>query len=361
MSILARLALSYPGPEDQAFKLDVDLELPGQGTTAIYGQSGSGKTTLLRCLAGLQQTNNAKIQINGEVWQNESQLLPTHKRPLGYVFQEASLFEHLDVQGNLSYAQKRAHPGHAMLDEQRVIEMMGIGQLLQRRTAQLSGGERQRVAIARALLINPKLLLMDEPLAALDNLRKQEILPYLENLRAELQIPILYVSHSLDEVARLADHILVLHQGRVQAQGELSDVLARLDLNLASSADVGVVVDAKVIDRETRWQLMQVAFAGGELLLPDTGEDLGQTIRIRILARDVSLALTDNQGSSILNRLPAEVLEVVPDQNPAMRLVGLQIGSTRVTARLTHRSCEHLEVVPQRALWAQIKSVAVVR
>lgn len=361
MSIKANFALEYSSTDSNPFHLQVDLALPGRGITAIFGQSGSGKTTLLRCLAGLQQATRGHLEVNGEIWQSSSKFQPTHKRPLGYVFQEASLFEHLTVQGNLNYARKRAHHGHAMLGYDRVIEMMGIGALLNRNAGQLSGGERQRVAIARALLINPQMLLMDEPLAALDSARKQEILPYLENLRAELDIPILYVSHALDEVARLADYMVVLNAGQVTAQGELSEVLARLDLPLTPSADVGVVVDAQVIDRDSQWHLMRVAFSGGALWLADTNEALGQTIRIRILARDVSLALDDHRESSILNRLPATVLEVVPDQDPAMRLVGLQLGATRITARLTHRSCEHLEVQPKRQLWAQIKSVAVVR
>lgn len=364
MSIKANFALGYNTSDANPFQLQVDLTLPGGGITAIFGQSGSGKTTLLRCLAGLQQASQGELEVNGDVWQNATTFLPTHKRPLGYVFQEASLFEHLTVQGNLNYARKRAHRGQVLLADDQVVEMMGITPLLNRHAAQLSGGERQRVAIARALLINPQLLLMDEPLAALDTARKQEILPYLENLRAELDIPIIYVSHALDEVARLADHMVVLDEGKVKAQGELAEVLARLDLPLAISADVGVVVDARITDRDSRWHLMRVAFSGGELWLADTNEALGQTIRIRILARDVSLALDDHADSSILNRLPATVLEVVPDQDPAMRLVGLQLGTTRttrITARLTHRSCEHLQVQPSRQLWAQIKSVAVVR
>lgn len=361
MSIKANFALGYDTSDANPFQLQVDVTLPGRGITAIFGQSGSGKTTLLRCLAGLQQASQGKLEVNGDVWQSKTSFLPTHKRPLGYVFQEASLFEHLTVQGNLNYARKRAHRGQVLLADDQVVEMMGISPLLNRHAAQLSGGERQRVAIARALLINPQLLLMDEPLAALDTARKQEILPYLENLRAELDIPIIYVSHALDEVARLADHMVVLDEGKVKAQGELAEVLSRLDLPLAASADVGVVVDGRITDRDSRWHLMRVAFSGGELWLADTNEALGQTIRIRILARDVSLALDDHADSSILNRLPARVLEVVPDHDPAMRLIGLQLGTTRITARLTHRSCEHLQVEPGRQLWAQIKSVAVVR
>lgn len=361
MSIKADFSLGYSGTDTNPFQLHVDLNLPGRGITAIFGQSGSGKTTLLRCLAGLQQATHGHLEVNGNLWQSNTTFLPTHKRPLGYVFQEASLFEHLTVQGNLNYARKRAHGGHALLADDKVVQMMGISALLKRHANQLSGGERQRVAIARALLINPQLLLMDEPLAALDSARKQEILPYLEVLRGELDIPIIYVSHALDEVARLADYMVVLDAGKVTAQGELGEVLARLDLELAPGADVGVVVEAQVIERDSQWHLMRVAFSGGELWLADTNEQLGQTIRIRILARDVSLALDDHRDSSILNRLPATVLEVVPDQDPAMRLVGLQLGATRITARLTHRSCAHLEVQPQRQLWAQIKSVAVVR
>ncbi|MFC6979710.1 molybdenum ABC transporter ATP-binding protein [Microbulbifer taiwanensis] len=272
--------------------------LPGRGITAIFGRSGSGKTTLLRCFAGLQQADRARLVVGGETWQDEGLSLPTHKRPLGYVFQEASLFPHLSARGNLDYAIKRAGaecPGELI---ERVVSLMGIGPVLDRFPGQMSGGERQRVAIARALLIRPRLLLMDEPLASLDTARKQEILPYLERLRSEFDMPILYVSHSIDEVARLADHLLMLDGGRVAAQGDMPEMLSRLDLPLRLGEETGVVLEGRVLERNEQWHLARVGFAGGELWLRDGGDALDRQIRVRILARDVSLAL-EPQGKPV--------------------------------------------------------------
>ena len=228
-AIHAQFKLAYSG-----FTLDVDLDLPGRGVTALFGHSGSGKTALLRCIAGLERANSGFLAVNGRVWQDDSQrvYLPTYQRPLGYVFQEASLFPHLNVRRNLEYGMKRVPASERRASLEQAISLLGIGNLLTQLPDTLSGGERQRVAIARALAVSPQLLLMDEPLAALDQARKQEILPYLEQLHGELNIPILYVSHAADEVARLADHIVVMEAGKVLANGPLSDTLSRLDLPL---------------------------------------------------------------------------------------------------------------------------------
>ena len=195
------------------FSLDVDLRLPGRGVTALFGHSGSGKTTLLRCIAGLERSKG-RLTVNGATWQDDKRFLPTYQRPLGYVFQEANLFPHLSVRGNLTYGLKRVQVKDGKVPLDQAIDLLAIGHLLERKTTRLSGGERQRIAIARALAVNPKVLLMDEPLAALDQARKREILPFLEKLHDELEIPILYVTHSSDEVARLADHLVILSQGR---------------------------------------------------------------------------------------------------------------------------------------------------
>ena len=235
MSIKARFRLDYPG-----FALDADLELPGRGVSALFGHSGSGKTTLLRCIAGLER-GAGRLEVKGEVWQDADIFMPTHRRPLGYVFQDARLFAHLDVARNLDYGQRRAG-GAPAIERAAIVDLLGLGPLLDRLPARLSGGEQQRVAIARALLTAPRLLLMDEPLASLDLSRKQEILPYLERLRDELEIPMLYVSHAADEVARLADHIVVMQQGRAVAQGPLAATLARLDL--APGREVWVQIKA---------------------------------------------------------------------------------------------------------------------
>jgi molybdate transport system ATP-binding protein len=353
-TIKARFRLAYPD-----FSLDVDLELPGRGVTALFGPSGSGKTTLLRLIAGLARTADGYLCMRGEVWQDGANFLPTHRRPLGYVFQEASLFPHLSARGNLDYGMKRAE---ACLDRaafDHVIDLLGIGGLLDRRPHQLSGGERQRVAIARALALKPRLLLMDEPLAALDLARKQEILPYLERLHDELDIPVLYVSHAPDEVARLADHIVVLEAGRALAQGPLRDTLARVDLPIKLGEDAGVVLDTVVEERDPDWHLAHVRFAGGGIWVRDGGHAIGQAVRVRILARDVSLALARHTGTSILNILPAVVVEIAPDAHPAQALVRLDMGGSPLLARLTRRSAAALGLAPGQSVYAQVKAVAL--
>ena len=358
--IHARFQLSLPSPAGAGFSLDIDTLLPGRGITAVFGPSGCGKTTFLRCIAGLQKTAGGLLRVRDETWQDGAYFLPTHRRPLGYVFQEASLFPHLTAKGNLSYALKRAGTVPPGLYD-RVVELMGIGALLSRFPQRLSGGERQRVAIARALLIAPQLLLMDEPLASLDSERKREILPYLERLRSEFDLPILYVSHSFEEVARLADHLIVMKAGRVVAQGNLSKVLSRIDLPIAMGEDTGVVLEGRVIERDSHWHLARIAFAGGELWLRDGGDPVGTDIRVRVLARDLSLSLACHEDTSILNRLPAEVAEIATDADSAMILVRLRVGPSALVARLTRRSAEHLGLAPGCAVWAQVKSAAIVK
>lgn len=360
-NISARFKLSFPTSVKSSFILDVDLHLPGRGITAIFGYSGSGKTTLLRCVAGLQRADSGKLTVNDDVWQDENSFLPTHKRPLGYVFQEASLFPHLSAQGNLVYAMKRSGSERSLDHYQRVVELMGIEPFLHQFPNELSGGERQRVAIARALLVNPRLLLMDEPLAALDNARKEEILPYLERLHEQFDIPVLYVSHSVDEVARLADHLVILDAGKVAAQGSLIEVLSRIDLPVRLGEETGVVVEATVLERDSRWHLIRVGFAGGDLWVRDSGEAINQPLRIRVLAKDVSLALASHSDTSILNRLAAIVTEISSDTDDAMSLIRLKTGSITVIARVTRRSVDHLHLTVGCSVWAQIKSVAIVR
>ena len=357
MSISAKFSVSYPG-----FALDVDLDLPGRGVTALFGPSGSGKTTLLRCIAGLERSAGRLI-VNGETWQDENAFVPTHRRPLGYVFQDANLFAHLTVQGNLDYGLRRIPRPPASSDVAHaglVVDLLGIGALLQRTPDRLSGGERQRVAIARALLTSPRLLLMDEPLAALDLARKQEILPYLERLRDELDIPVLYVSHAADEVARLAAHIVVLDEGIAVAQGPLSETLARIDLPIRLGEDAGAVFDATVVERDAEWHLARVEFDGGELWVRDNGSALGQHVRVRILARDVSIASSVHDDVSIMNLLPATVIAHAGEDHPSLVLVQLRVGQLTLLARLTRRSAHRLDLAPGRVIWAQIKAVALI-
>ena len=368
----ARFRIDWPG-----FTLDVELKLPGRGVTALFGESGSGKTSLLRCIAGLERTPNGKLSVNGEVWQNDSCWLPTHRRPLAYVFQEASLFPHLSVLGNLRYGMARSE-GAKKLNLDQAIELLGIGHLLARKPAKLSGGERSRVAIARALAVAPRLLLLDEPLAALDLKRRQEILPYLEKLHDELDIPVLYVSHSADEVARLADHLVVLERGRALANGPLTETLARLDLPIQLGEDTGVVIDAVIGERDQQWQLARADFGGGGLWVRDGGHPLGHRVRVRILARDVSIASARLERTSIINTLPARVIGIADDNHPALALVRLEMGermgerresgegsegdgckTAPVLARLTRRSVHALSLQPGASVWVQIKAVAL--
>jgi molybdate transport system ATP-binding protein len=356
MSLDIRFRQDFPG-----FTLDVDLQLPGRGVTALFGSSGCGKSTLLRCIAGLNAAPNGRCVVNGEVWQDGPHSLPTHQRPLGYVFQEPQLFAHLSVSANLMYGRKRAAGAAQQVEWDRAIELLGIDHLLERRTAGLSGGERQRIAIARALLTSPRLLLMDEPLAALDLARKNEFMPYLERLTRELDIPVVYVSHAPDEVARLADHIVAMEAGRVMASGPLAEVLSRVDLPIRLGEDAGVVLEGVVVERDAAWSLARVAFPGGCLWVRDGGQEKGATVRIRILARDVSLALSPSADTSLLNSLPVVVDQLADDSHPALALCRLRVGtSSSLLARLTRRSAAALELQPGQAVWAQIKAVALI-
>jgi molybdate transport system ATP-binding protein len=360
--IQARFQLDYvQSLATSFFGLDIDINIPGQGVTAIFGESGSGKTSLLRCIAGLEKTTSGYLNVNGELWQNASVFVPTHKRSLGYVFQEASLFEHLTVMGNLLYAIKRnnqaANP--QLLDQ--VICVMGIQGILEQFPQQLSGGEKQRVAIARALLSEPKLLLMDEPLVSLDTARKLEILPYIERLRSSFNIPILYVSHAVDEIVRLADHAVILRQGKVIAQGGITELFSRADLPLGVSNELGAILDCKVLERDKQWHLMRVAFNGGELWLPNVENKHNTTQRIRVLASDVSLTLSPHSDSSILNVLSGEIVDIINDQNPAMVLVRLKVGKSYLLARLTQKSLQKLALAVGQIIWIQIKTAAILR
>ena len=342
------------------FALDVDLALPGRGITALFGPSGCGKTTCLRLLAGLERAPGGFAAVGDAVWQDDARgiFLPTHRRPLGYVFQEASLFPHLSVQANMEFGLRRTAALERRFDSAAVAELLGIAPLLERRPDSLSGGERQRVAIARALLTAPRLLLMDEPLAALDLKRKQEILPYLERLHDELSIPLIYVSHAPDEVVRLADHLVLLDSGRVAASGPLGETLARVDLPAAFADDAGVVLDTRLAGHEAD-HLSRLEFPGGAIRVGQRPEAPGARLRCRIHARDVSLALDKPLASSITNILPATVTAIAPTERPGHVLVQLRVGDSPLLARITERSRRELAIAPGLALWAQIKAVAL--
>lgn len=353
LSIDARFRMAYPD-----FMLDVDLQLPTHGVTAFFGPSGSGKTTLLRCIAGLEHPPEGCLRVKGETWQDEKTFLPPHRRPIGYVFQEANLFPHLDVAGNLDFGARRTRENAR--DRSTIIELLGIGHLLGRGAQGLSGGERQRVAIARALLAAPQLLLMDEPLAALEHQRKREIMPYLERLHDELDIPILYVSHAIDEVSRLADHLVLLEQGRAIASGPLGEIATRLDLPLAQDDDASVMIEATVGAHDRNYHLTRFDFPGGCVHAGLRELPLAHPARISIQARDVSIALTPVKDSSILNRLPAVIEAFADARHPAHLLVRLNVGGTPLLARITHRSRDQLGLSEGQRVWAQIKTVALV-
>lgn len=346
------------------FSLDVAFRLPGQGITALFGVSGSGKTTVLRSIAGLERAARGLVRLGTETWQDDMQglFVPTWRRPLGYVFQEASLFEHLDVQGNLRYGLKRsgdAAQGEATLAQ--AIALLGIAHLLQRRPAELSGGERQRVAIARALATRPRLLLLDEPLAALDAARRQEILPWLERLRDELALPMLYISHSAEEVARLAQQLVVLREGRVLAQGPVGDVMSGDAAGELFGEEMASLIEGRIAARDAAYALMRVDFAGGSVWLRDQAQlAIGHPVRLRLLARDVSVTLDEPQRSSVQNHWPGRVEAILPDGHPAQVQLRLRCGDTAVIARLTRRAVDQLALSPQQTVWVQVKSAALV-
>jgi len=353
-----RLKLSYSG-----FALEVDLQVPGRGVTALYGHSGSGKTTCLRCIAGLERAQQGFIRVNDEVWQDSDKkiFVPPHKRALGYVFQEASLFPHLSVLANLEFGLKRIPKQLRKVDMAHATELLGIGHLLERHPQHLSGGERQRVGIARALLTSPRLLLMDEPLAALDSQRKNEILPYLQRLHDELDIPVLYVSHSQDEVARLADHIVLLSEGKALASGPIGETLARLDLPLALGDDAGVVIEGHVSAYDAHYQLLTLQLPDNDLgiRVAHAPMPLGQALRCKVHARDVSLSLKSIEQSSILNRLPVTVISEIGADNAAHVLIRLNAAGTPLLSRITRYSRDQLGLHTGQQLWAHIKAVAV--
>jgi len=350
------------------FQLDVDLQLPQQGITAIFGPSGSGKTSLLRAVAGLEKIQQGRIQVGTSIWQDTPQriCIPTWQRPLGYVFQESSLLPHLSVTENLNFGLKRTlksassaqTEAHKAL--QASVELLGIGNLLQRMPNELSGGERQRVAIARSIAMQPQLLLMDEPLASLDAARRQEIFPWLARLRDEMKMPMLYVTHSAEEVTRLADHLVVLDQGHVKAQGSVSAVLTQVVNPVVVGEDAGALIAGCIGAVDAQWHLSRVDFNGGCIWMRDAGLPVGKVVRIRILARDVSLATAEPQNTSIQNQLRGSIQSITPDAHPSQVMVVLKCGAEEVLARVTKRAVDELDLQVGQPLWAQVKSVALV-
>ena len=373
MSIQLALRLTRPD-----FTFEVDVAFPEAGVTGVFGHSGAGKTTLLRILAGLEAARG-QVRIGAEILLDTGAgvFVPAHRRGIGYVFQEPSLFSHLSVRANLDYAFKRRRrlaPGDGRgaasvaagigsgMEEgiEEVVATLGLGDLLARAPGALSGGERQRVAIARALLASPRLLLMDEPLAGLDARSRSEIFPYLEQLRDGFRVPIVYVSHSLDEMARIADHLLVMEKGRIRASGAMGDVLSRLELSDTFAEEASVIIDGEIGADDARDHLCRLDFAGGSLWVAPPAHAVGARARARVLARDVSLALQPPGASSILNTLPATIVELA-DTGPGRVTVRLAVGAsgTPLLARVTRRSCAVLDLRPGLGVFAQVKAVAL--
>jgi molybdate transport system ATP-binding protein len=349
------------------FSLDVAFEAPMRGVTALFGPSGSGKTTILRCMAGLERLSG-RLSVGDELWQDSAARMfrEPHRRPVGYVFQEPSLFPHLSVRENLVYGARRAarQDGANPITEGDIVDLLGIGHLLGRGPLALSGGERQRVSVGRALLSQPRVLLMDEPLAALDRAAKEEILPYFEALHQHLAIPILYVSHDIAEVERLADRLVLLEAGRVIASGPLSELEADPKLPLLGAADAAVMLEGSVVAVDPAYALTSFSVPGGTLIVPGMHGGAGDRRRLRISAADVSFALAPALNSTILNVFPARILSISPHarsdaQVNIVAALGEDGGGARIVGRITRKSQDVLGLAAGALVFAQIKGVAL--
>ncbi len=355
MTLAVAVEHGFPG-----FGLHVGFSAPSSGVTVLFGPSGCGKSTVLAVIAGLLRPRHGTVALNGAVLLNTGAGVdvPAEQRRCGMVFQDARLFPHLSVEANLRFGLRRAPRDAAGPALQEITDLLGLAPLLRRRPAGLSGGERQRVALGRALLSRPRLLLMDEPLAALDDTRKSEILPFLAKLRDVLTIPMLYVTHALDEVDRLADTLVLMDAGKVVAAGNLPALSVRPDLPLATRRDAGAVLPCIVLDHDPARGLTRLGFAGGRLFVPLNGLAIGTPVRLRLQARDVSVGIGKPGGLSIQNILPAQVVALTALPGGHEAHLTLQIGPSRILARVTRDAVERLGLTPGRAVWALVKSVA---
>ena len=344
--------------ERGGFHLAADFEVPASGFTAVFGPSGCGKTTLLRAIAGLEPAAEGVLRVGRATWQDADRRLPPYRRAVGYVFQQPVLFAHLGVRENLRFGMRRRRGDGPGLAFDQVVDLLGLSAMLERRVPGLSGGERQRVAIAQALLSRPQLLLMDEPLSALDQASRSVLLPYLDDMQRQLAIPVLYVSHALDEVARLTDRMVLMRDGQVVTSGEINELLTRLDLRMAHGRNAEAVVQARVHAHDRVDRLTELRFSGGRLWVPGVEAPPGTAVRLRVRARDVSLALRPLEGTSILNSFPVVVSELV-DDGPAQVMVRLVAGDAVLLTRVTRRSRRLLGIEPGKQLHAQVKSVAL--
>ncbi len=349
-----KVKVAYPG-----FSLDIDRQLSLAGVTGLFGPSGSGKSTLLRIIAGLESCATGEVTYGGEAWQTDRSFMPAFKRPVGYVFQDARLFQHLTVEGNLQFAQqRRPHGAGISLDE--VVSAMDLQPLLHRHTDALSGGERQRVAIARTLLTNPRLLLLDEPLAALDIGRKREILPYIEALPKRFGIPAIYVSHAVSEMARLADDVVVLEAGRITAIGPAANILNREDLqSSALSFEAVTILEVRVIEHLEEMHLTRVDYCGQRISVPIMKTiDEGELARLSVRAGDVVIATEEPKGLSVRNKLAGQILSIDPEPDSAFAMVSVNIDGAVIKAQLTHHAVRELNLVKDMHVYALIKTAS---
>lgn len=346
------------------FNLDVEFSVPGRGITALFGPSGCGKTVVLRCMAGLTRMDDGDLRIDGQIWQNGRTFVPPHHRPIGYVFQEANLFPHLSVRANLTYGFKRSRQSGNKVDFDEVVALLGLTHLLDRSPQRLSGGERQRAAIGRALMSCPEVLLMDEPLSALDKFSKNEILPYLERLHDYLAVPVLYVSHDITEVERLADHMVLMGDGRVRAAGPLLELLTDPALPFARAPDAAMVIEGKVAAYDPNYSLSTLAVRGGTMLVPGNLGANGKPYRLRVSASDVGLCrVPAPEGLSFLNAHEAWIVAAEPvgsDQVTVFLRLGRGNDGARLMAKITRKSWESLRLKIGDSVIALVKSVALV-
>ena len=340
------------------FALNIDTVIPETGVTAIFGPSGSGKTTLLRAIAGLEHADNGYLKVGDALWQGNGVFLPTHQRKIGYVFQEPSLFSHLSVEGNLNYGLERAKDESSAVVVQQTINLLGIEHLLKRMPWQLSGGEQQRVAIARALAANPSMLLLDEPLAALGDDQKADILPYLESVYQQLDIPVLYVSHSRNEVARLADHMLLLDNGEIKASGKMTEIFTALDLPMAHQSRAESIIKASVSHYDEEFGIASVAFLGGQFSVAAEPLIVGSKVRLQVLARDVSITLEPQKNTSILNIIPVTI-DAIAKESKSQMTVRLIADETALLSRITCKSAYNLNLKEGDKVYAQVKTAAL--
>jgi molybdate transport system ATP-binding protein len=347
--------------ERGAYTLDAQFTTPTPGVTALFGRSGAGKTTLIHLLAGLLQADSGSIALEGEkLFDSELQVnVPAHRRHVGCVFQDLRLFPHLDVSGNLHYGLRRAGPRATRITLERIVALLDLGALLGRRTWQLSGGERQRVALGRALLAQPRLLLLDEPLAAIDAAKRNEVLPYFERLRDELALPIVLVTHNFEDVVRLATHVVLLDAGRVLAQGTLPAVSLVPELSvLLGTEGVGAVIEGRVESIDEISGLATVGAGRGRLLVPGSGLQPGGKLRLQLLARDLILATAPPVGLSVRNQLQGVITDIKPDA-PHNVMVSLNAGGLALLARVTTAAALDLQLRVGQQLWVLIKAVSL--